>query len=331
VNARVARQQVVPPRGAGLLRADADEVGRGDVPPVGHAGRPAKLVAKPRVAEATRPTKAGEELTHSLARLACRVSTASFAVALGVPMIHVATVHHLSPRWIDLQLRYLAQNVSEPYQTWASLQGIDPRYHEHFDVVVPSAGRHAGKLNLLATRIADAASDDDLIVFIDGDAFPIADPLPTVRAALADTALVAIRRDENLGDPQPHPSFCATTVKQWTAIGGDWSNGYAWRNSAGEEVSDVGGNLLYKLEQASVPWTPLLRTNRRNVHPLWFGIYGNVVYHHGAGFRGTTSRFDRAGGGGRLRRYARQWSKHRLSKRVFKQIETDPDFYREFL
>ena len=33
------------------------------------------------------------------------------------------------------------------------------------------------------------------------------------------------------------------------------------------------------------PWVQLLRTNGSALHPMFFGIYGNVVYHHGAGFR----------------------------------------------
>jgi hypothetical protein len=246
-------------------------------------------------------------------------------------MIHVATVHHNSARWIDTQIRYLALHMSAPYKTWGSLQGIDPSYHERFDVVVPSAGRHAGKLNLMAARIAETAGDDDILVFLDGDAFPIADPVPLIRANLAKTPLTAIRRDENLGDPQPHPSFCATTVKQWTAIGGDWSNGYPWRNSSGQEVSDVGGNLLYQLEKASVPWTPILRTNKMNLHPLWFGIYGDAIYHHGAGFRATSSRLDRVGGDTRLHRFVRQWTKGRMSQRMFDRIQADPEFYRELI
>jgi hypothetical protein len=42
---------------------------------------------------------------------------------------------------------------------------------------------------------------------------------------------------------------------------------------------------------------PLLRQNRRERAPLWFGLYGTdadgvLVYHHGAGFRDRGSRLD---------------------------------------
>jgi hypothetical protein len=49
----------------------------------------------------------------------------------------------------------------------------------------------------------------------------------------------------------------------------------------------VGGNLLRQLELTGTPWLPVLRSNRKNIDPVLFGVYGDTVYHHGAGFRGT--------------------------------------------
>ena len=97
---------------------------------------------------------------------------------------------------------------------------------------------------------------------------------------------MAVRRDENLGDPQPHPSFCATTVGFWRDIGGDWRGG-EWVNAAGMTVCDAGGKLLHTLEERGVDWMPLLRTNTLDLHPLWFAVYGHRIYHHGAGFQVT--------------------------------------------
>jgi hypothetical protein len=47
----------------------------------------------------------------------------------------------------------------------------------------------------------------------------------------------------------------------------------------------VGANLMRTLELTKTPWVPLLRTNGAKLHPLLFAVYGDVVYHHGAGFR----------------------------------------------
>ncbi len=86
-------------------------------------------------------------------------------------MLHVATVHWASPRWIEIQTRHLREHISVPYRTWTSLQGIDPSYGAHFDHVIDQAGPHYGKLNNLAAEISHQAQDDDLLMFLDGDAF----------------------------------------------------------------------------------------------------------------------------------------------------------------
>ena len=266
-------------------------------------------------------------------------------------MIHVATVHWQIAKWIEVQHDYLARHMAEPYRVWGSLEGIDESYAKYFDHVVPSIGTHAAKLNLLALAIRKVAAPDDVILFMDGDAFPIADPMPVTRAALNESVLVAVRRDENAGDPQPHPSFCATKVESWDELHGDWSKGYPWavnpRN--GRPVSDVGGNLLFALQSRNTPWTPLTRSNRHNLHPLWFGVYGGIVYHHGAGFRPSKmSRHDKRevrARPPRLGRLGRWWARQRdrrptaqrerenaqLSEHVFQQLTRDPEFFRQFL
>ena len=96
-------------------------------------------------------------------------------------MLYIATVHYRSPRWIEIQARYLREHIQVPFQTWSSLEGIDPSYAVHFDRVVEQLGPHAGKLNHLAMEIEQEAADEDLLMFLDGDAFPIADPMPRDR------------------------------------------------------------------------------------------------------------------------------------------------------
>jgi hypothetical protein len=207
-------------------------------------------------------------------------------------VLHIATAHYETPRWIKVQTRYLRENIPVPYETWTSLEGIESAHGVHFDHVIAQKGAHAGKLNHLALEISHQADPDDLLMFLDGDSFPIADPMPLIDESLARAPLVAVRRDENLGDPQPHPCFCVTTVGTWQALPGDWSQGYEWTNAEGRRVSDTGANLMRVLELTKTPWAKVLRTNKRNLDPVYFAIYGDVVYHHGAGFR-EVSRFTR--------------------------------------
>ena len=211
-------------------------------------------------------------------------------------MIHIATVHWMSDRWIDIQLGYLRRNMDRQYRTYADLEGIDSRRRDDFDVTADLGGLvHAQKLNALAELIAERADPGDTLVFLDGDAFPVAPIGDFLEERLSRYPLAAIRRDENLGDIQPHPSFCATTVGFWKEIEGDWSRGpeWRWKNALGWTVEDVGGKLLSILNERGIDWCPLLRTNAGTLHPLLFGVYEDRIYHHGAGFRPVFERTDR--------------------------------------
>ncbi|HEY0517306.1 MAG TPA: hypothetical protein VGD00_09315 [Solirubrobacteraceae bacterium] len=200
-------------------------------------------------------------------------------------LLYVATAHFRSPRWVEIQTRHLREHIGAPFQTWASLEGIDSTWGVHFDRVVEQLGSHAGKLNHLAMEIAEQAAEEDLLMFLDGDAFPIAPLAGFIEDGLARAPLIAVRRAENVGSPQPHPCFCVTTVGTWRALRGDWSAGPLWPGGQGWDVSDVGSLLMRELELAGMPWERVLRSNRHNPDPLYFAVYGDVVYHHGAGFR----------------------------------------------
>ncbi len=235
-----------------------------------------------------------------------------------------------------------------PYQVWASLEQIDPAQGVHFDRVVEQLGSHAGKLNHLAMEISQEAADEDLLMFLDGDAFPIAPLAPFIAEGLSRAPLIAVRRAENVDQPQPHPCFCVTTVGTWRSLPGDWSGGPTWPGGQGWDVTDVGSLLMRELELAGLPWVQVLRSNRRNLDPLYFAVYGDVVYHHGAGFRAESlsathraMRPDRAGAprselpsrprGPLARRRAAAWeraTRRRLaeqSEQFFARIERGED------
>jgi len=208
-------------------------------------------------------------------------------------VINFVTVHWQSAKWIDVQLDYLQRNVAAPFRVYASLNGIDdPAVRARFHYAADVEGIHAEKLNALAAHVIAEADPTDPLVFIDGDAFPVRPLVPWIADTLAAYRLAAVRRDDNLGDRQPHPCFCLTTVGLWGDIDGDWRKGGTWVNAEGRELTDVGGNLLVQLRQRGIEWLPLLRTNTTNLHPLFFGVYGHRVYHHGAGFRDKESRLD---------------------------------------
>jgi hypothetical protein len=248
-------------------------------------------------------------------------------------MIHVLTVHWNNPFWLQVQHRYLLKHIDAPFRIHSFINGFDPAQalSLHHRVETEDIRSHPDKLNRLAETITQDAADTDWLLFIDSDAFPIAPLTDYLRAKLTDYPLVAIRRDENHGDCQPHPSFCATTLGFWREIGGDWNRGYQWENSNGELISDVGANLLGALKRRHQSWFPMCRSNRVNLHPVFFGLYDNVIYHHGAGSRGALSRADNFKGLPPSDRDAIIKRNGQLSRQVMRAIATDELFYLQFL
>lgn len=262
-------------------------------------------------------------------------------------MIHLLTVHRGS-RWVEIQLAYLKRHLREPYEVWASVQEVPNELATSFDHAIPMAGEHAGKLNLLWRHVEEHADDDDIVVFLDSDTLLVGDPMPLIRRELERNTLVAVQRAEDGGDPHPHPCFAAARAGTWRALRCDWSAGYLWRTTAGGFTTDVGSNLLYELERRRLPWLPLRRMNTVDRHPVLFGVYGGVVYHHGAGSRRfplnrpesiemhwRTSRISLFGFvlnvPVAMRRRLRMRKNRRMSHAVFEQLLVDPEFWRQFV
>ena len=270
-------------------------------------------------------------------------------------MIHIATVHWQDDRWIDIQLKYLKSNITRPFKIYAFLNDLERDHRSKFFYSSSEPIQsHAIKLNLLADMAAfNAEHEDDLLIFIDGYAFPVGNIIEFAHSKLNEYSLIAIQRRENGGDIQPHPSFCLTTIKFWREINGDWKQGFGWKSARGEYLSDVGGNLLKILNDKRIDWYPMLRSNRRDLHPLWFGLYEDLIYHHGSGFRQPLCRGDLAKLSAmsylyykkfeRLPRWVRKAIPERFrpmagikrentaaSEKVFASILSDPLFYKFF-
>ena len=208
-------------------------------------------------------------------------------------MIYVATVHVASARWIDLQLAFLRRNIREPFKVYANLQDVPDGHADKFDRVVPILGDHPGKLNLLAGEIAAEARPDDLIVFLDGDAFPDRRPAAH-RPARASNARPSWPCAGTRTSPTAAPPLVLRGARAAT---GSASTGTGRRGTRGRPPT-AGPPPTWAATSSglwSEPATngrPLLRSNRVNLHPLWFGVYGGIVYHHGAGFRWAVGRVD---------------------------------------
>jgi hypothetical protein len=258
-------------------------------------------------------------------------------------VIHIGTLHYRDERWIEIQTRYLERHTSEPYRFYASFDGIDNERRTRFDEVLEHGDvaveerpgiRIERKLNLLTGEMVRQADANDLIVFMHGDAFPIADWVTPVRTMIAESSLTAISSIEKLA-PIPHWSFCATTAGFWTEIGADWSRGpTGTKHGYGEQIFDTGVTLGETLKRRGIAWHALPRTNEPDLHPVFFGVYGDIVYHHGAGFRTSMSQLDPVDYAHLpipLRNIAgvrKRIANMRLSRKLYRQIRDDDGFWR---
>ena len=253
------------------------------------------------------------------------------------PSIYICTVHYKTERWIKRQLFFLKKNMEANYKVFACVPPSRKRKDFHLESSFAPQGsgsqNHADKLNYLARLVCEEAGDDDIIVFLDGDAFPIAPVAKYLTDTLRTHPFLAVQRLENAGDTHPHPSFAATTVGFWKKINGDWSVA-PYINSQGTEVADTGGALFNNFAANHVAWHAMLRSNKRNPHPLWFGVYDDVVYHHGAGYRSPVARIDYAKSGRNDDEFLASDDYKKIKKlhqQMLVSVRYNPWFYRKLI
>ena len=99
-------------------------------------------------------------------------------------MIHVATVHWKDNRFIEPQQKFIKKNLDN-FKVWAYLDKIEHSLYNPSDFFYcadseiqkgeAEAPLHGQKLQSLFNKIKShpETNDDDVIVFLDGDAWPI--------------------------------------------------------------------------------------------------------------------------------------------------------------
>jgi hypothetical protein len=138
--------------------------------------------------------------------------------------------------------------------------------------------RHGRALDRLLRKVP---AETEYVVALDTDAFPVRDGwLENLIGRLERGAsLAGVWRDELAQEIRPyvHPSCLAARRKTLLELGVQFA-----RAGGGQ---DVGQNLTAAVLAAGGRVSGLRRSNVRNVHFLLAGIYGDLVYHHGAGSR----------------------------------------------
>jgi hypothetical protein len=135
---------------------------------------------------------------------------------------------------------------------------------------------HAASLHRLLANVDESF---DYVATLDTDAFPIKDGwLDDLHSNLASAELTGIWRDEMAPRLTPfvHPSCMCLRRERLLEIDNPFSF---------DGVQDAGQWITNHVLLAGERIAPLRRTNARNAHFLMGGIYGDLIYHQGAGSR----------------------------------------------
>tara|TARA_B100001123_G_scaffold434907_1_gene562334 strand:+ start:8139 stop:8966 length:828 start_codon:yes stop_codon:yes gene_type:complete len=270
-------------------------------------------------------------------------------------MIHIITNHHKTLKWLNLQSEYLQKNTIDAYKVYCGATDLEVGIEEEkqnfsdsikelyeFHTLENVINRHPDKLNYLVNLITlNEENKNDLLVFLDPDAFPIFEAWDTqIKTWLEQLPVFAINRGENIEPllkenqkPYPHPCFFATTIKFWK------ENNLSWDIDS-SQGADCAGVLLKKwLDQNNHGWGKLIRTNCFNLHPLNFGVYGNMIYHHGSGNRPVYDSIDIWSRPGLAQKYGVSLDLNfpglltfnkKISDLVFEQITDSEDFIKKY-
>lgn len=225
-------------------------------------------------------------------------------------------------RWLlDLQLRYVASTLGGyDYTVYAAANRLQPELRRILEatprVRIVSLPRYEG--NLIGAPSIEASSEHafylDLLLrealadgcthlaAVDSDSFPVLPDWPKVLLQrMGSIRFAGVLRSENLDTYLPHPSGLFMDRSFWLDHAprlfppkSEILSNTSFREFLQETAqrTDTGIGYGYALWKSKEPWLPLVRSNRRNLHFLMAGIYGDVFFHLGASARRPWFYFD---------------------------------------
>jgi len=204
--------------------------------------------------------------------------------------------------WVfDLQLAQI-RKCSEDYKIYAAFikgsQRVLSVLQESSDITlceVSAENDHPSKQHSMAlTQLMNYAINDgvEAIYTLDVDSFPISNSWmkQMYNSALQNNGVCAVHRLENGDKFLPHPSGCAVLAEFVKNNPFEFYpenieiTGKMFIDETGQRP-DSGIGLGYVLWNGKKTWAQLERSNGRNLHYIMAGIYGNVIFHLGAGSR----------------------------------------------
>jgi len=282
-------------------------------------------------------------------------------------VLHILTLH-LGDKWIDIQKRELARFISEPYKVYARLgDGVYPKEnwkykynnqkakvenskyndgtisydkHKHkFDGAISGAQHWTYSMGKLLDYVLEnhEVKPTDKIMLIDSDAFPIAPISDFLAEKLKEYPFVSAQEPMHEWDRNPlyliqHPMFMLFEAKH---IIEDNLTDYL-RDVVKDKNNNWWGGTTDWLTERGYDYYPLTRSNKIDLHPLYYAIYDEVIYHHWAGSRNMITRPDRIRVGQigpdiipteAQKKAVEDIAKenHEVSNQVFERIESEKD------
>ena len=259
-------------------------------------------------------------------------------------MIHIYTLHFKNDYWVDLQVESFKKHIKVPYKSYAIFSHMTSDvyekrkdYYDYFEV--REKGRHIHKggnyhptdgNRHIFPVIKQNLKPEDIVIRIDSDAFFIDDITDEFVNKVQDKKFIAIHEPQHEWDLNyraPHPAFYA--------FRGEYLNqrlDLAMGEMSEDGHSNWWGLLIKWFKESNVDWYALERSNKINLHSLYFGIYDDLVYHHYAGSRDRITRVDR--------KKAKELNvelteimdeNHLIDKDVREQLSQQPESFIEYL
>ena len=220
-------------------------------------------------------------------------------------MIHILTLHFSTPNWLEIQKKYILKYTNpDEYRLWLGKCNVDipsdfvlPPNWEIIDLdkAYPKENKNEHYLQaewMYQNFLYNEMEEDDIIVFMDNDAFPCVTQEWTqiLTDALSDNEAFMLAQYENRGIAQPdiyypYPDLCffATTKKNKEENNLEWGLFEPYHENPGFGMSD-------RLRSAGCKVGTITRSNLFNFHNVMFGVYGNMIYHQSCGSRAIIGR-----------------------------------------
>lgn len=200
--------------------------------------------------------------------------------------------------WIELCLRQIVRHSGDSSyeilvwdnswieEQWEAL-GRHPKVRRFRAPSVERSVGHGRSLDKLLRRVHP---DTEFVITLDTDAFPIRDGwIENLTGRLTEGVLLAgVWRDELLPAKPPYIHPCCLAARLDTLRRLDTS----FRPVPGH---DVGHQLTLAAVEAGGLTSQLRRSNAWNAHYLMGAIYGDLIYHQGAGSRNPQFQSDPGG------------------------------------